>query len=205
MDIIVELKDGHLFLDENISNFNRNDALIGYKTSDKLNKVIFLADILSYDIGGAEDRFEWLADEKKWYQQALTRLEQYKPKENPLMLQTAELYTAPAPPELMFFYGTLRREQSNHHVLKQLKCQFKQEDSIKGDVFPTSYGFPCLMEGSGLVKGEIFEADANAVKYLDWFEGAPALYERRKTVTVGGTPVWVYYGTGAQEAIEGRE
>lgn len=108
--------------------------------------------------------------------------------------------------EHVFFYGSLRSGHSNHHQLQRIdNVRLSAKTFIKGDVFDTHYGFPCLMEGLGLVEGELYATNKQGLQYLDWFEGAPDFYERRRVTTSGGLEAWVYYGTGVQESIKDRQ
>lgn len=101
----------------------------------------------------------------------------------------------------VFVYGTLKQGECNHRVMERLNHKFLSIAQIRGDKFRTSYGFPCLVEGLGLVDGEVYAVDDEAVRDLDTFEGVPHLYERRQVRTLSGLEVNVYFGTGAQRGI----
>jgi gamma-glutamylcyclotransferase (GGCT)/AIG2-like uncharacterized protein YtfP len=104
--------------------------------------------------------------------------------------------------ERVFFYGTLRTGESNHPQLNAIDCiRLHAKTTIRGDVFRTHYKFPCLLEGLGLVEGELWVTNEAGIRHLDWFEGAPDFYERRKVKTACGLDAWAYFGTGVQESI----
>lgn len=103
--------------------------------------------------------------------------------------------------EKVFVYGSLRKGQENHEILSRHPHMFEGKVQIKGDVRPTSMGYPCLMEGLGLVDGEIYAVSKNTIYALDEFEGCPSLYQRLPVVTTTFIPAWAYYGTGIQRYI----
>jgi len=103
--------------------------------------------------------------------------------------------------ENVFVYGSLRKGYYNHDVLQSLPHKFLSKSQIKGEIFPTRFGFPCLMEGLGLVDGEVYAVDADSLDVLDWFEGHPNFYVRKEVQTTNGLSVWVYFGNEVQSAI----
>lgn len=104
----------------------------------------------------------------------------------------------------IFVYGTLRSTEGNHGMLKSLNHEFLSDAQIHGEVFHTSFGYPCLMEGLGLVDGEMYAVDLKGLGALDRFEGHPDLYTRRQVLTTTGLPVWVYFGNEVQAGIISR-
>lgn len=72
---------------------------------------------------------------------------------------------------LVFCYGTLRSEESNHHllsraVLKESSCW------TKGKLYDTGDGYPALIQNdSGKVYGEVYEVDDPLLEKIDRLEG----------------------------------
>lgn len=98
----------------------------------------------------------------------------------------------------VFVYGTLRSTERNHELLQKLGCMFVSKAQIRGEVLNTDLGIPFLMEGLGLVDGEVYATNEQGLRQLDYFEGHPTFYERREVQTESGIKVWVYFGTGVQ-------
>lgn len=98
----------------------------------------------------------------------------------------------------IFTYGTLRRGECNNGLLDVLRAEFLSTGQIRGEVLTANSGLPFLMEGLGLVDGDIYAVDGHALRFLDEFEGHPAWYERREVTTESGLKVWVYFGMGIQ-------
>lgn len=101
----------------------------------------------------------------------------------------------------VFVYGTLRRGECNNGQMRNVGATFVRNDRIRADRFETSFGYPCVLEGLGLVDGEVFSVNDMALLHLDNFEGTPYLYERKKIRSLSGDEVWVYYGKSVQEGI----
>lgn len=101
----------------------------------------------------------------------------------------------------VFVYGSLRKGGTFHHVLDEESAVFLSTAQIVGDIFPTSLDFPCLMEGSGLVDGEVYAITKKLLRRLDFIEGHPQLYERTEIQTTSGLTVWVYFGREIQQYI----
>src|SRR5262245_62993260 len=84
-------------------------------------------------------------------------------------------------PVLVFVYGTLKKGFRNHHLLETSKL-------VVADVLTSrryrmlDVGFPVLLpKGNGtegLVKGEVYEVDAETLQQLDRLEGEGRMYHR---------------------------
>jgi gamma-glutamylaminecyclotransferase len=105
----------------------------------------------------------------------------------------------------VFVYGSLRKGEGNHRVMESAGGVFCMSTRISGEKFNTSWGYPCLMEGLGLVDGEVYAVNDSGLRMLDCLEGHPDLYERRRARTVSGLVVWAYYGNSIQQAIIGEQ
>jgi gamma-glutamylcyclotransferase (GGCT)/AIG2-like uncharacterized protein YtfP len=111
--------------------------------------------------------------------------------------------------ENVFVYGSLREGQKNHYVLQMFPTFFLSKSQIKGEVKPTVHGFPCLLEGLGLVEGEVWATTKEGLQNLDRFEMHPYFYERRRARLISPSSgeetvmrVWAYYGTGVLQDME---
>lgn len=78
----------------------------------------------------------------------------------------------------VFVYGTLRRGETNHHLLTQSRflCVAKTEPLFS--LFDLG-GFPAMCSGgcTGVV-GEVFEVSQEVIETLDELEGHPDWYTR---------------------------
>jgi gamma-glutamylcyclotransferase (GGCT)/AIG2-like uncharacterized protein YtfP len=101
----------------------------------------------------------------------------------------------------VFVYGTLRRHEENHSLLKEAQLQCEQA-WIEGKLFDTNRGYPALKEGEGTVYGEVYRINDELLVKLDeiedYIEGREGnLYNRQfQKVNTDQGPVeaFVYYG-----------
>jgi len=82
---------------------------------------------------------------------------------------------------LYFIYGTLKKDMSNHHILKRINAQYigDVETITEYPLFVTSDPFPYLQNKPGfgkIVQGELWEIEDKHKDSLDHFEGVPTLY-----------------------------
>ncbi|WP_170843929.1 gamma-glutamylcyclotransferase [Mesobacillus persicus] len=83
----------------------------------------------------------------------------------------------------VFVYGTLRQHESNHHLLKNASCLWRQAWT-NGILYDTGYGYPGLLASTtNRVYGEVYEVNGEQLKQLDLLEGYEEdgknnLYER---------------------------
>src|SRR4051812_31813997 len=91
----------------------------------------------------------------------------------------------------LFVYGTLRRGGAAHELLGNARLI----DSVWTEPRYTLLdmgGYPALVEqGTGSVRGEIYEFDAARLQELDRYEDCPGLYLRAERV-IAGHHVLVY-------------
>jgi gamma-glutamylcyclotransferase (GGCT)/AIG2-like uncharacterized protein YtfP len=92
----------------------------------------------------------------------------------------------------VFVYGTLKRGYGNHRVMEAAEGEFLQKDTIKGYEIYNTGCFPAVVEGEGVVQGEVFEVPEEGMYFLDRLEGVPRLYDRHTTHTEGGLEVVTY-------------
>ena len=85
--------------------------------------------------------------------------------------------------DLYFIYGTLKSNQYNNHMMKDILAKF-MGNAISIDKYPLfdiGDGFPYLQDEKGIgqnVIGELYLIDKNKRDVLDNFEGVPSLYNR---------------------------
>ena len=96
--------------------------------------------------------------------------------------------------EFLFVYGTLKKDEGNHHVLGE-NPKFICEGIVKGHAIHEGPGFPYAVINSDYqVKGELYEIEN--LKYTDQLEGYPHHYDRHLVrVDVGeyyAYDAWMY-------------
>jgi len=86
--------------------------------------------------------------------------------------------------KLVFVYGSLKKNFSNHHILEEAKYKCKAKTLKKFDMYKEDYyNYPYLLKRttaqSHNIKGELYEIDRDDIlKKLDEFENVPNYYER---------------------------
>ncbi len=91
---------------------------------------------------------------------------------------------------LVFVYGTLRKGESNHHLLESseyLGHYETEDDYTLYDVGP----YPALVPGSKAISGEVYLIDDHTLQQLDILEDVPVEYRRETINTPYGT-AWIY-------------
>jgi len=101
----------------------------------------------------------------------------------------------------VFVYGTLKRGNGNHRLLKS--SRFISTVGTKKTFMMFGGGFPLCREPvdndnhyhAGVVKGELFAVDDATLARLDRLEGHPNFYERRVTEIEEflASKVWMYH------------
>ncbi|WP_332694746.1 gamma-glutamylcyclotransferase family protein [Halalkalibacter lacteus] len=73
--------------------------------------------------------------------------------------------------KLLFVYGTLRKEGSNHHFIKTAKL-IENYCYVFGELHDTGFGYPVLKEGSEKTKviGELYEVTKTELQQVDDLE-----------------------------------
>ncbi len=71
----------------------------------------------------------------------------------------------------LFVYGTLRKQQINHYMMKNYPC-IAENMWIYGKLYDAGLGYPFLSlnKGKEKVRGEVFEVPATDLHLLDEFE-----------------------------------
>lgn len=98
---------------------------------------------------------------------------------------------------LIFTYGSLMSGLGNHSVMVNAGGRFIKEARIKGILRAYCSAFPGAYAPEGgtkdtLIKGEIYEVDAQGLARLDTLEGEGHFYHRKVTTTEEGDEVSVY-------------
>ncbi|MEB3254794.1 MAG: gamma-glutamylcyclotransferase family protein [Synechococcaceae cyanobacterium] len=100
----------------------------------------------------------------------------------------------------VFVYGTLRRGQANHHLLRG--AHWGGEQRLPGarlhDLGPFPMAIATPDTAADAVQGELWWVDAATLARLDHLEGHPRLYERRRLALASGQRAWVYLGRPKQ-------
>ncbi|MGG7618306.1 gamma-glutamylcyclotransferase [Bacillus coreaensis] len=100
----------------------------------------------------------------------------------------------------LFVYGTLRRHETNHRLIREATC-IAEQAWVNGELFDTGNGYPTLeLNDSGKVHGELYEVSKNLLPQLDaledYEEGKESNLYDRTNVTVHtdkGTKVALVY------------
>ena len=93
-------------------------------------------------------------------------------------------------PNLLFVYGSLRVEQSAHHLLRD-STQLSSGE-LEGVELIEHQGYPMLCRGKGVVTGEVYRLDASLWPELDAYEEAPDVYQRVDLQLKDGRHVYAY-------------
>lgn len=98
-------------------------------------------------------------------------------------------------PIRVFVYGTLKKGFCNHRLLEGCTLLGEAESSFHGYQMFDNGAYPCLIEGSEKVKGEMYVVSQDVLRNLDMLEGHPELYLRKKRMfNIKGKSLeaWVY-------------
>lgn len=98
-------------------------------------------------------------------------------------------------PIRVFVYGTLKQGHGNHRLLRGSK--YLGRSMIEGRYKMLSLGgFPGLVQSGELpnnrISGEVYQIDEDTLQSLDWLEGHPKFYERKKVPTQFKN-AWCYF------------
>lgn len=112
----------------------------------------------------------------------------------------------------VFVYGTLMKGFSNYKIYLEGKIERITPATINGLLYHLPEGYPALLEGNEIIKGEVVEpVDEELLKALDWLEdyvegGSDNLYDRviKKVMTEDGKEklCWVYIFKDSRYAKE---
>jgi len=92
----------------------------------------------------------------------------------------------------VFVYGTLCRDEVNHHLLAQARFVAEAHTEPSFELFDLG-PFPAMCAGGQTaVLGEIYAVDDATLARLDRLEGHPRLYQRMQIRLAGGQEVEAY-------------
>ena len=96
----------------------------------------------------------------------------------------------------LFVYGTLRSGQTARSLIAPHVVR-SEEATIRGEIYAFPMGYPGLVDGDGVVKGELMWLSdlAAALALLDAYEGADFVRVLKPVTRANGTlePAWVYF------------
>lgn len=100
--------------------------------------------------------------------------------------------------QLVFVYGTLRKEGSNAHYLQNAKY-IEHRCYAEGQLYDTGWGYPALiLEKDKWVTGELYEVTTEELKQLDELED---FVENRAGNLYDRITVMIHTASGKEEAI----
>lgn len=106
---------------------------------------------------------------------------------------------------LLFVYGTLMRGMRNHGVLGAARARLIGEAVTEPGyrLFEVrGAGFPALVrDGTGTVRGELWDLEPDRIVGLDRFEGCPHIYERKLVCLESGQAVFAYFWARDRNAL----
>ncbi|WP_454441608.1 gamma-glutamylcyclotransferase family protein [Vibrio bathopelagicus] len=91
---------------------------------------------------------------------------------------------------LVFVYGTLRQDQSNHHYLQHCELLGRFDTPEIFALFDLG-AYPAMIFGKKSVAGEVYIINDETLESLDRLEDVPAEYRREQIETIFGL-AWVY-------------
>lgn len=101
------------------------------------------------------------------------------------------------PTNLIFVYGSLRKQHGNHHLLKGAQFYGIFETRERYAMYVVSgYPYVTSSENRYPIIGELYGIDDETLHNLDRMEGHPRYYVRRETIVVQGETertAWMYF------------
>jgi gamma-glutamylaminecyclotransferase len=97
----------------------------------------------------------------------------------------------------LFVYGTLKRNFSNHHLLKDSKFLGTGRTKEKYAMYESGIPFVVKNEPVSSIYGELYQVDDATLQRLDRLEGHPDWYCREQveliTATEQTVTAWIYF------------
>lgn len=91
----------------------------------------------------------------------------------------------------IFVYGTLRANESNHHLLAQQPCLGTCTTSPRYHLYDTGPYPAAVAGGYTALTGEVYAVDTACFRQLDILEDYPRSYTRKQIATALGH-AWIY-------------
>ena len=90
-------------------------------------------------------------------------------------------------PEIVFVYGTLRRQGVNYRLLRRARYLGRHRTAPAYTMIDLG-GYPGVVRGGRTaIEGELYGVDKPTLAMLDQLEDYPRLYDRDRIVTTQGT------------------
>lgn len=84
----------------------------------------------------------------------------------------------------VFVYGTLKKGQPRHEILIDGNAEFVDEAVLEGyEMYDTGY-YPGIVEGKGVIYGEVYKVSDDLIEVLDIIEGVDYNLFKREAVVV---------------------
>ena len=98
----------------------------------------------------------------------------------------------------IFVYGTLKKNFHNHSLLKDSEFLGPAKTKLEEYTMVSLGEFPgIVLSGSTSISGEVYLIDDTVFKKLDYLEGYPDFYNRKRIIVKGKSDlemsVWIYY------------
>jgi gamma-glutamylcyclotransferase (GGCT)/AIG2-like uncharacterized protein YtfP len=97
-----------------------------------------------------------------------------------------------SPPIDIFVYGTLLRDESNHHFLAA--AEFLGNDCLAAAQLFHLGDYPMMINGVGVVIGEVYRISLEILQKLDILEEHPDYYQRSLVTLQSGRNALTYWG-----------
>ena len=94
----------------------------------------------------------------------------------------------------LFVYGSLKAGFGNNRHLGESK--FIGTDKFKGGVMYSLGYYPGVVDGNGVIHGEVYRISSKTLDRLDRLEGHPNFYERRAVKLESGKNAMMYFYRG---------
>ena len=91
---------------------------------------------------------------------------------------------------LVFVYGTLRENESNHHFVGQGQFLGHHETLPEYALYDLG-AYPAVVDGHSVIYGEVYRVDDQTLRQLDLLEDVPITYRREQIDTPFGL-AWMY-------------
>ena len=111
--------------------------------------------------------------------------------------------------ELLFTYGTLKKNCTNHHYLKTSKFIGEAYTLKKFLLYHKGYPYIVPDKNGFSIKGELYEIDLNTFKQIDELEDYPEEYQKAKVEVIykkekkwEKTFSWLYFYPEKEDGIK---
>ncbi len=108
---------------------------------------------------------------------------------------------------LVFVYGTLKRDCINHNYLKYATFIGDAETVEAYSMYQHKYGYPAVIEKGNehIISGELYICDDYIMKSLDRLEGTPDLFYRKEIPILYNGNVLISWFYFFQVSYQGKD